>query len=269
MTKIELGPVGAVISPAAPGLVEAAAELEALGYPTIWLTGGPLTGLDQVAEVVRATSRARIATGILSVDRFDAKSLDALYAELEAEHPGRFVVGLGGAHRGKPLATLNSYLDELAVVPREATVLAALGPKMLQLARERSSGAFPVFVTPDYVREARAALGDDTALALMQLVVLDADPDRARAVARGPIGGLAAAPSYQAHFRRLGFTEQETNPPGDRILDALAFHGDAATVAGQVRGQLAAGADHVGLLVADPAPAIPLEAYRELAALLL
>lgn len=266
MTKIELGPVGAVIGPGVPGWLEAAAELEVLGYSTIWLTGGPLTSLDQVAEAVRATSRARIIPAILSVDQFDAASVNALYTELEAEHPGRFVAGLGGAHRGQPLATLNAYLDELTAVPAGARILAALGPKMLQLARERAAGAHPVLVTPGYVRQAREALGDDSTLALMQLTVLDEDVERARAVARGPLGMLGSMPAYRANFRRMGFTDDEISPPGDRITDALVFHGDAAAIAAQVREQLDAGADHVGVNVVSADPAVPVEAFRQLAA---
>ena len=85
-------------------------EIEQLGIPTIWLPGGPLEGLWQVADVIRNTERARIAPGILSVDRFSADDVSVLYEELEQEHPGRFVVGLGGAHGPKPIETLTSYL---------------------------------------------------------------------------------------------------------------------------------------------------------------
>src|SRR5262245_46648212 len=106
MAKIELGRVGAVIYPSegqAPA-AEAAAR-EAQGFPTIWITGGPLAGLDHLAQVVRGTERARVAPGILAVVRFDSDAVAALYAEMEAEHPGRFVVGLGGAHGPSPRST--------------------------------------------------------------------------------------------------------------------------------------------------------------------
>jgi probable F420-dependent oxidoreductase len=269
MTKIELGRIGAVVSPGVPGWVEAIVELERLGYPTVWLTGGPLTELDQVREAVRATSRVTVAPAILSVDRFDAASVNALYTELEADHPGRFLVGLGGAHQGRPLATLNAYLDELTAVPQDARILAALGPKMLGLARDRTAGAYPVLVTPDYVREARGVLGDDSALALMQLAVVDDDVERARAAARGPVGSLGSFPSYQQHFARMGFSDEEITPPSDRLTDALVFQGDAGAVAAKVRGQLDAGADHVALNAISPAPTVPLDAFRELAAELL
>jgi alkanesulfonate monooxygenase SsuD/methylene tetrahydromethanopterin reductase-like flavin-dependent oxidoreductase (luciferase family) len=127
MPRVDLGSVGAVLSPAEDGFVDTAVELERLGFTTIWLTGGPLSELSQVTAVVRATGTARIATGIIPVDRFPSEDVAALYVELEREQPGRFVVGLGGAHGPNPLATLNPYLDRLDRVPRDCRVIAALG----------------------------------------------------------------------------------------------------------------------------------------------
>ena len=98
-----------------------------LGYQTIWLTGGPLQSLSQIADVVRATQRARVASGIISVDRFGAGEVSALYTGLQATHPGRFVVGLGGAHGPNPLQTLTGYLDRLEGVPATARVMALSG----------------------------------------------------------------------------------------------------------------------------------------------
>jgi len=115
--------------------------------------------------------------------------------------PGRLIVGLGGAHEPSPPSALTAYLDRLEPVPATARVLAALGPRMLDLARDRAAGAFPVLVTPDYTASARSRLGDDTTLAIEQLVVVDADPRRARAIARGPLGFLGRLPAYQASFR--------------------------------------------------------------------
>ena len=114
MARADLGATGAVISPTeGPELTETAVALEALGFPTIWLTGGPLTSLDQVAAVVRATEHVTVATGILAVVRWSSDDVGALYDELEASHPGRFVVGLGGAHGPQPIPTLEAYLDRL------------------------------------------------------------------------------------------------------------------------------------------------------------
>jgi probable F420-dependent oxidoreductase len=264
--KIELGSIGAVVSPGDSGFIDTAVQLEDLGYRTIWLTGGPLQSLSQIADVVRATKQARVASGIISVDRFAADEVSALFADLEASHPGRFVVGLGGAHGPNPLQTLTGYLDRLETVPVTARVLAALGPRMLDLARERTAGAFPVLVTPGYTASARSRLGGDTALAVSQLVVLETDPQRARAIARGSLGFLASLPAYQASFRRMGFADEEIAELGDRLLDAVVPWGDADTVAAAISRQLQAGADHVAISVTADAPqASSFGPWRELA----
>jgi probable F420-dependent oxidoreductase len=204
--KIELGRIGVASSPGEP---DAAVELERLGFPTIWLRGGQLDNLDQIADVVRATERPRVATGIIPIVRFDHESVASLYVELESAHPGRFVVGLGGAHGPKPFETLNAYLDALDAVSRTSRVMAALGHRMLELARERAAGAFPVLVTPEYTARARSVLGEDTALAIDQIVVLETDAGHARRIARGPVGRLASFPPYTANLRRMGFTDDE------------------------------------------------------------
>jgi probable F420-dependent oxidoreductase len=264
--KIELGSIGAVLSPGDSGFLDTAVQLEELGYQTIWLTGGPLQSLSQIADVVRATRRARVASAIISVDRFGADEVSALYADLEAAHPGRFVVGLGGAHGPDPLQTLNAYLDRLETVPATARVMAALGPRMLDLARDRAAGAFPVLVTPGYTADARSRLGDDTALAVEQLVVVETDPQRARAIARGPLGFLGTLPAYQASFRRMGFADEEIAELGDRLVDALVPWGDADAVAAAISAQLRAGADHVAIgVTADPSQAASLGPWRQLA----
>ena len=254
MPKIELGTVGAVLSPGdGNAFIDTAVELEDLGYQTIWLTGGPLQSLSQIADVVRATKRARVASGIISVDRFGAGEVSALYTGLQATHPGRFVVGLGGAHGPHPLQTLTSYLDRLEPVPATARVMAALGPKMLDLARRRAAGAFPVLVTPGYTASARSQVGEDTTLAVEQLVVVGTDPQRARAIARGPLGFLGKVPAYQASFRRMGFTDQEIDQLSDRLVDALVPWGSPDSVAAAITRQSQAGADHVAISVtADP-----------------
>jgi len=253
--KIELGPIGAVVSPGdGNGFAETAVELEELGYPTIWVPGGRLADLSQIAEVVRATKWARVAAGIISVDRFAADEVAALFTDLEATHPGRLVVGLGGAHGRSPLRTLAAYLDRLDSVPATSRVMAALGPRMLDLARDRAAGAFPILVTPDYTATARARLGADATLAIEQFVVVEPDPQRARAMARRPLGFLGKLPAYQANFRRMGFTDDEITHLADRLIDALVALGDADSVAAAVSRQLKAGADHVAISVISEAP---------------
>jgi probable F420-dependent oxidoreductase len=255
MPKVELGTIGAVLSPDNEGVfVETAIHLEDLGYGTIWLTGGPLDNLGQVADVVRATKHVRVATGIISVDRFSVDEVAALYTELEAAHPGRFVVGLGGAHGLKPMSTLTAYLERLSAVPQTARVLAALGPQMLDLARGYAASALAVLVTPEYTTEARARLGDSTTLAIEQVVVVETDPERARATARGPLGFLGQVPAYQANFRRMGFHDDEIAQLADRLVDSLVWWGDADAIAARVPQHLQAGADHLAISVTPVTP---------------
>jgi probable F420-dependent oxidoreductase len=262
--RIELGGHGAVVSPATEGFVELAVELEKMDFSAIWIVGGPMAHLGQVTDVVQATRTARVATGIISVDRFPAADVAELYAELEGAAPGRFVVGLGGAHGADPLGTLNGYLDELESVPVSARVMAALGPRMLGLARDRAAGAFPVLITPEYTRQARAVLGDDTTLAVEQLVVLETEPERARRIAHGPLDFLSRLPGYQASFRRQGFSAEDVEAVSDTVVDGLIAWGDAATVAERVKALEDAGADHVAVSVVSEGPP-PLDHWRALA----
>jgi probable F420-dependent oxidoreductase len=268
VTKRELGSIGAAVNPGAGmSFVDAAVALEALGYSTIWLTGGALEDLGQIADVVGATRQARIASGIVSVDRFPSAAVSELYCALETHHPDRFVVGLGGAHGPKPLQTIADYLDRLTAVPLRARVLAALGPRMLGLARERAAGAFPVLVSPEYTARARTVVGDDITLAIDQLVVLEPDAARARETARrGPLGFLGKLPGYVASFRRMGFSEAEIVSLDDGLVDAVVAWGSVDAIAARVREHFQAGADHVAVSpIATPPGASALDVWRRLA----
>lgn len=265
MARLDLGPVGAVLAPSDPELLQTARAVEALGYRTIWLTGGPLQSLETITDVMRATHVARIGTAIIAVDRFAARDVADLYRDLDTDHPGRFVVGLGGAHGPRPLATLTAYLDELAAVPAQRRLLAALGPKMLGLARERTAGAFPVLATPSYIATARAALGPDSTLAVMELAALDPDHDVALEVARRPLQFLGSVPAYQAHFRRMGFAEEDITGLSEHLVTSLAAVGDAAAVAERIAVQHAAGADHVAVNLSTAAPEALVDGYRQVA----
>lgn len=251
MPKLDLGRFGAMLALDVDDLGVDARRLEELGFTTLWLPGGPLESLDQIAQVVRATEAVKVASGIIPVDRFPAAEVIALYHELEATHPGRFVVGLGGAHGPRPLPTLEAYLDQLDAIPPTRRVLAALGPRMLDLARRRTSGAFPVLVTPEATAEARSRLGAETTLAVLQLVV-DADAESARALARGPLGFLRQGPAYQANFRRMGFTDDDIDQLSAPLVDAITAWGTPDTIAAHVTHQLAAGADHVAISLTIP-----------------
>jgi probable F420-dependent oxidoreductase len=275
MAKLALGPIGVVVG--RPGdedvFLDAATVLEALGYATIWLAGPSISGFEQVRNIVAATRNVPIAGGVISVDEFDAAEVASWYAELEATHPRRFIVGLGGAHGPKPLQTVSSYLDALdtvhPTVPPAVRVLAALGPRMLQLARERAAGAYPLLVTPEYTAEARSLLGEDAALVVGQFVIVDEDPERARALARGPLGSMTAGlgSGYAANLRRMGFGEEEIAQVSDRLVDAVVAWGDPDAVAARISEHLRAGADQVALSVlsADPPGALPVQQWQQLA----
>ncbi len=249
-------------------VAEAARELEALGYGALWFpgsAGGPV--LDVAAELLDATGKVVVATGILNVWGHDPAEVAAGFAGLEENWPGRFLLGLGVGHPSnapdyrRPLAKMRSFLDALESVPREARVLAALRPRMLELARARSAGAHPYFVPVEHTRRAREALGPRL-LAPEQAVVLESDPGRARAIARAHVERYLGLPNYVNNLRWLGFTEDDLRG-SDRLVDAVVAWGDEAAIAVRVREHLAAGADHVCIQVLNGG--LPRAEWRRLA----
>jgi probable F420-dependent oxidoreductase len=237
---------------------EAASELERLGYSTIWLGGSPAAGLDIVDPLLDATERLVVGTSIVNVWTAAAKPVAESFQRLEAKYPGRFVLGIGAGHREsnadyrKPYGALVAYLDELdqGGVPVQQRALAALGPRVLELARTRTAGALPYLVTPDYTRSARAQLGPEALLVAEQKVVLDDDPERARVLGRSSVGPYLRLSNYVANLRRIGFDSEDLTFPGsDRLVDALAVHGDPDAVALGLRAHLAAGANQVAIQV--------------------
>lgn len=274
MTKLQLGSIGVIVGRPGDGdvFLAAAGELAELGYSTIWLAGPQIQNLGQIGNVVRATRNVQVASGIISVDRFDPAAVVAAHAELDAEHPGRFIVGLGGAHGPTPLRMLAGYLDALdtvpPTVPAAARILAALGTRMLHLARDRAAGAYPLLVTPGYTAQARSLLGQDAVLVVGQFVILEPDPGQARARARGSLQMMTArGGGYAANLRRMGFAEDEIAALSDRLVDAVVAWGDLDAVAARVSEHLRAGADQVALSVvsAGPPGTLPAEQWRQLA----
>jgi probable F420-dependent oxidoreductase len=259
--SIELGRIGIWRHPS--GLTpEVAAEVEALGYGAIWLGGSPGGDLGVVEDLLDATDRIVVATGIVNVWKDNAATIGADYHRITARYPDRFLLGLGIGHPEataeyrQPYAKLVGYLDELddLKVPAAGRVLAALGPRVLKLAADRAAGAHPYLVTPEHTRQARQILGVGPLLAPEQKVVLETDPERARAVARprvqSPYLGLA---NYLSNLRRLGWTDADFAGGGsDALIDALVVHGDAKALARGVTAHLDAGADHVAVQVLGP-----------------
>ncbi len=240
-----------------------APALEEAGFARLWL--GAMTGDLMAAEAaLRTTTELHVASGIVNVWRDDAATVAASFHRLEERYPGRFLLGVGTGHPeatagwGKPYEVLSRYLDVLDEhgVPRGRRVLAALGPRVLALARDRSAGAHPYLVTPEHTRRARAILGDGPLLAPEHKAVLVADQERARAIGRAkvrtPYLGLV---NYRTNLRRLGFTDEDMADGGsDRLVDALVAHGTPDTVADRLAAHLDAGADEVAVQVLAPSP---------------
>ncbi len=271
MSKLRLGPVGIALNVSADDTyLKEAAELEDLGYATIWLPGGQIDRLDRIAAIIRATTSVPVASGIIPVDVYEPAAVRQLYAELQADAPDRFLVGLGGPQKPRPLQPLNDYLDQLdrgePPVPTGRRILAALGPRKLELARDRAAGAVPLLVTPAYTEQARRILGGEATLVISQMLVLGTDATRAREAARVPLGFLSRIPGYRANFTRMGFSDTDITGLSDRLVDALVIWGSAATVTARVSEHLDAGADQVALTVLsqDGQPRA-IEAARELA----
>jgi probable F420-dependent oxidoreductase len=254
---------------------ELAVVLEQLGYGTLWLGGSPDGDLAQVQHLLDATTTLTLATSVVNMWQDDAPVVAASFRRVDARHPGRFLLGVGAGHReatqqyARPYDTLVTYVNTLLAggVPPGSLVLAALGPRVLRLAAERTAGANPYLITPEHTRQARGILGTGPLLAPEQKVVLDADPDRARAVARpavrNPYLGLI---NYTSNLRRLGWSDDDLSHGGsDALIDALVAHGSAKQVAARLTEHLEAGADHVCVqLLAEPAADLG-EGYRQLA----
>lgn len=267
----------------APGGHEAAAELEDLGFGAIWIPGGIDDGAPAVLDVLLdATARVTLATGILNIWKHEPADLAAWWHGQAPARQERLFLGLGVSHGpligeawARPLAKMSAFLDGLqaAGMPADRLCLAALGPKMLELAAHRTAGAHPYMVTPKHTAVARKAIGPDAVLAPEQGVVLESDPARAREIARGFVQHYAALPNYANSWRREGFTDAEIAALDDRLIDALIAWGDVAAVRARLDEHFAAGADHVCLQVIGPGGMRPdldhdRAAWKELAKLL-
>lgn len=258
-----------------------AVELEELGYSALWI---PDVGGDVFAAVevlLSATRRATIATGILNLWMHTPEETALQHARLTAANGDRFLVGIGVSHQllidrgaagryAKPLTAMRAFLDGLdeadQPLPRDRRVLAALGPKMLELARGRSAGAHPYNVTPAHTALARDALGPDAFLAPEQAVALTTDASVARAAGRQHASIYLNLPNYTNNLRRLGFIDDDfTDGGSDRLIDALVAWGDEATIAARIQEHRDAGADHVCIqVVTEEAAALP-DQWRALA----
>jgi probable F420-dependent oxidoreductase len=238
----------------AENFAEAAALAEELGFGTIWVGGSPR--LPDLRSLFEATERIVVATGIANIWQYEAEAMAAEFHELDQEFPGRLLLGVGIGHRentteyAKPLTKTREFVDGLQAapvpVPLERLVLAALGPKMLELSAERSLGAHPYFTPPDHTRYARELIGAGALLAPEQAVVIDEDSERARAVAREYAARYLNLSNYANNLRRTGWAEADLTDGGsDRLVDTIVPQGTPADAARAARAHLEAGANHV------------------------
>jgi probable F420-dependent oxidoreductase len=273
----------------APEFRRAIAEIEAIGFATIWI--GEAIGREAMAAsalILGATQRATVATGIANIYVRDATATMNGARTLAEAWPNRFVLGIGVSHvplvseRGhqydKPVTTMRTYLDamehapfRLKSAPTPPIVLAALGPKMLELARERTAGAHPYFVPVEHTKEARRILGSDRVLAPEAAVVFARDRESARTAGNRYMNTYLNLENYRRNLERLGWGAEDLTAPGsDRIFDAVVAWGDDGQIAAKLKRHLEAGADHVAVQVLTSKPDVaPLDDLRRLAPLVL
>ncbi|MGW0163140.1 TIGR03620 family F420-dependent LLM class oxidoreductase [Mycobacterium sp. NPDC003323] len=258
---MELGQYGFAVDPTDPD----AQQIADLGCDTLWVNGGQIDRLAVLTDLLAATERVHVAPAIIPPDLYRPADVVDLYRRAEADTPGRLLIGLGSSQQ-KPLSALKDYVDQLAQIPRDRRLLAAFGPRKLDIARDRFAGAMPGMVTPEYTAAARIRLGAEAALAVGQYAVLDTDPDAARRTARVPLKFLMTMPGYINSARRQGFSDCDIETLGDRLVDAFVAWGTADDIAARVARHRDAGADHVYLSVlSDGTQPSGLDAARKLA----
>jgi len=246
--------------------VEFAQTVERLGYSTLWLPEAVGRDPFVLAGFLAAhTKTLRFATGIANLYARDAMTMDTLRKTTGELSGGRFILGIGVSHAhlvagvrkhdyGKPVSTMRAYLAAMKGKPYMAPappseppiVLAALRPKMLELAATAAQGAHPYFVPPEHTERARKILGKGPWLAPEQMVLLETDATKARAIARANMKIYTTLPNYQNNLKWLGFTDADFADGGsDRLVDAIVAWGDEKAIASRIQAHFDAGADHV------------------------
>jgi len=285
-----VGVWGALPTRSAADERRAAVEIARLGYGALWFGEGPATkeAFAHAAILLAATRRIVVATGIANIYARDPVAMNNAALALADTYPKRFLLGMGVSHaapvqaRGheyrSPLAAMRDYLKAMEAVqyapppPAEplVRVIAALRPRMLELARDHTDGAHPYLVTPEHTERARSILGRGPILAPEQGVIVETDPARARAAGRQHLSRYLRLPNYVNNFREMGFGDADVAGEGsDRLVDALIAWGDVDAIVARVRQHRDAGADHVAIQAIAPEPDRALEDLRVLAPALL
>jgi probable F420-dependent oxidoreductase len=272
-----------------PEARRAAQVVEELGFGALWVAEA--VGRDPFVSatvLLAATEKLAVATGIANIYARDPMTMAAGQKTIAEAFPGRFLLGIGVSHGhlvagvrkhdySKPYSYMVEYLDKMdkalfmAVGPDEdpGRLLAALGPKMLELSATRANGAHPYFTTPEHTRIARETMGPDALLAPEQMVVLSTDPVEARRIARAGMKIYMGLPNYFNNLVRLGFDESDRADGGsDRLVDAIVAWGTPEQIAARVQEHHDAGADHVCIQVLQDGTAMPEAQWRALAEVL-
>ncbi|HET9853342.1 MAG TPA: TIGR03620 family F420-dependent LLM class oxidoreductase [Candidatus Limnocylindrales bacterium] len=266
-------------------------EFELRGFPAVWIpeSVGSKDVMAHAAILLAASDQAIVAPGIASIYARDPMAMAGGAKALAEAYPGRFVLGIGVSHApsvtlrgsdyGKPIETMSAYLDAMASAQYAGPepdapvplVLAALGPRMLELAAARADGAHPYFVPVDHTPIARGALGPEPCLAVEQTAVMSTNPGEARRIGRAFAKHYLALPNYANNLRRLGWSDDDiANDGSDNLIDAVIAWGDVDAIVSRVKAHLDAGADHVCVQLRAESSADPaLAGYAELASALL
>jgi probable F420-dependent oxidoreductase len=249
-----------------------ARRIEAWGYGALWIPEGlGREVFSASAWLLANTSALTVASGIANIYARDPLASAAAQKGLNEQSGGRFILGLGVSHvplvevrkhaYGKPLATMRTYLQGMAeadyrgIAPPAPpkTVLAALGPKMLELSAELADGAHPYNVPPEHTRQARRILGAGKLLCVEQAAILETNAADARAIARRFLAFYFGLPNYVDNWRRLGFTDPDFAGGGsDRLIDAIIAWGDEKAIRARIEEHWQAGADHVCVQAVGP-----------------
>ncbi len=266
MTLEKLGVWAATDGLAATEAAALAKRIEAWGYGALWIPEA--TGREAFsasAWLLANTTKLLVATGIANIYARDAFAAAAAQKGLNEQSGGRFLLGLGVSHiplveglrklkYGKPVATMRAYLQSMAsskygsVAPADTpkTILAALGPKMLELSRDLADGALPYNVPPEHTQQAREILGPGKHLCVEQGAILETNPAKARTAARRFLSVYMGLPNYVENWKRLGFTDADVAGGGsDRLIDSVIVWGDEKAIRARIDAHWQAGADHV------------------------
>ncbi len=250
----------------------AAQRIESLGYGTLWIP--ETVGKSPVvlaSWLLANTKTLNLATGIINIYHREPGVTMAAQQSLAEQSGGRFLLGMGVSHKplvegvrglkyGPPVATMRAYLEGMATAPYNGvapaeeppTVIAALGPKMLELAASACTGAHPYFSSPDHTRMARDIMGADAWLCVEQKIILEADPAKARELARPVAQIYQGLPNYRNNWLRMGLSEDDINSLSDKFIDTTFAWGDIDAIKARIEEHMDAGANHVCVQPVNP-----------------